>query len=234
MFLMMPSSYWLFLLPALALAGLATLFTQVTFGKYSRRRAASGMTGAEASRRMLDAQGVRGVNIEQVRGFLSDHYDPSSRTLRLSPGVYGSNSLSAIGVACHEAGHAVQHAQHYAPLMLRTSLVPVTMVGSHLAYILFFLGMFMRNPALEKFAVLLFGLGLVFALVTLPVEWDATARAKRVMVTAGIVSPPEEALAARVLNAAFLTYVAAVFMALMELLYWLWRTGLIGGGGRRR
>lgn len=221
--------YIIFMLPAMILAGLATLFTQITFAKYSRREASSRMTGQEAARRMLSMQGVQDVKIEPVNGFLSDHYDPMTRTLRLSPGVYQSTSLSAIGVACHEAGHALQHAEHYVPLTLRSALVPVTQFGSFASYILFMLGMLLRSFMMLKLGILLFALGVIFALVTLPVEWNASARAKLLMVKAGIVSPAEQPMAGSVLNAAFLTYVAAAFTALMTLLYYLIQAGLLGG-----
>jgi uncharacterized protein len=221
--------YILFMLPALVLAGLATLYTKITFNTYSRRGAASGLTGEQAARRMLAHSGVATVQVELSRGFLSDHYDPTSRTLRLSPPVYQSSSLSAIGVACHEAGHALQHAEGYVPLMLRTALVPLTQFGSSASYILFLLGAVLRSFALFKLGVLLFGLVVVFSLITLPVEWDASSRAKRLMVQAGIVSPAEQPLAGKVLNAAFLTYVAAAFTALMELLYHMARSGMLGG-----
>jgi uncharacterized protein len=221
--------YLIFMLPALALAGLATLYTRTTFSRYSRYKSVSGMTGAEAARRMLNSQGVDGVAIEQVQGFLSDHYDPRTRTLRLSPAVYGSSSLSAIGVACHEAGHALQHAALYAPLMLRSALVPVTQFGSFASYIFFLLGGFLQSFALIKLGIFLFTLGVLFAVVTLPVEWNASARAKALMTRAGVVSLQEQSMAGAVLNAAFLTYVAAAFTALMQLLYYLMRFGLLGG-----
>ena len=221
--------YFMFLIPAMILAGLATMFTRTTFNKYSRQRARSGFTGAQAAYQLLSSQGVHDVKIEQVRGFLSDHYDPTSRTLRLSPGVYGSPSLSAIGVACHEAGHALQHASGYAPLAIRSQLVPVTQFGSSASYVLFMLGMFLRAPGLMQFGAILFGAAVLFSIVTLPVEWNATARAKRFMTQAGIVSADEQPLASRVLNAAFLTYVAAAFTALMTLLYYLVRSRLLGG-----
>jgi Zn-dependent membrane protease YugP len=222
--------YLLFMLPAMALAGLATLYTKSTFSKYARVRNAMGLTGAQAAYRMLQSQGVHDVRIEPVNGFLSDHYDPSSRTLRLSPQVYQSPSLSAIGVACHEAGHALQHSTGYAPLGLRTALVPAVQIGSSGSYIFFLMGMFMRSMALMQLGALLFAGVVVFSLVTLPVEWNATARAKRLMVTAGIVGTMEEQQAAgSVLNAAFLTYVASAFTALMTLLYYLLRSGLVGG-----
>jgi Zn-dependent membrane protease YugP len=229
--MMMPFDfrYLLFMLPAMVLAGLATLYTKSTFGKYSRVRAGSGMTGAQAARSLLDANGLHGVAIEPVQGFLSDHYDPANRTLRLSPGVYGSPSLSAIGVACHEAGHALQHASGYAPLALRSGLVPLTKFGSSASYIFFILGFILSSPSLIKIGVVLFSLVVVFALVTLPVEWNASARAKRLMERAGIVSQQERAVAGRVLNAAFMTYVASAFTALMTLLYYLLRAGLLGG-----
>jgi Zn-dependent membrane protease YugP len=169
------------------------------------------------------------VAVEQVQGFLSDHYDPISRTLRLSPAVYASPSLAAIGVACHEAGHAIQHAHHYAPLALRSALVPVTQIGSYAPYLLFALGMLFQKPGLFAIGVALFGFVVLFSLVTLPVEWDASSRAKRQMVSAGIVTPAERDHAGAVLNAAFLTYVASAFTALMTLLYYLIRLGLIGG-----
>jgi len=221
--------YLIFMLPAMILAGLATFFTKATFSKYSRRRASSGMTGAEAARRLLQAKGIYDVTIEPVRGFLSDHYDPTSRKLRLSPEVYGSGSLSAIGVACHEAGHALQHAGKYAPLALRSALVPATQLGSNASYLFFLIGLFMGSMMLMKIGIGLFCLVVLFALVTLPVEWNATARAKDLMVEAGIVTPAERKQAGAVLNAAFLTYVASAVSALMTLLYFLARAGLLGG-----
>jgi len=221
--------YLILMAPALILAGLATLITHLTFSKYSKQRAASGMTGAEAARQLLSSEGVHDVTIEPVRGFLSDHYDPTSRTLRLSPGVYQSDSLSAIGVACHEAGHALQHAAGYGPLGLRTALVPVTQFGSYGSYIFMLIGAFTNSLAFYKLGILLFTLIVVFSIVTLPVEWNASARAKRLMVSSGIVSVGERAIAGKVLNAAFMTYLAAAFTALMELLYHLMRAGLIGG-----
>jgi Zn-dependent membrane protease YugP len=219
--------YLLFMAPGLILALIATVITRTTFDKYSRIGASSGMTGAEAARRLLESQGVTDVTIEQVAGFLSDHYDPTSKTLRLSPAVYGAQSLSAIGVACHEAGHALQHAQSYAWLGLRTALVPATQFGSYGSYIFIMLGMFFHPLMLV--GVILFTLVVAFSIVTLPVEWNASARAKHLMVWSRIVSPQEQADAAKVLNAAFLTYVASMISALLTLLYYLWRSGLIGG-----
>ena len=224
--------YLMLALPGLALALLATWLTRSTFGKYSRVAASSGFTGAEAAGRLLASQGITGVTIREHQGFLSDHYDPRNQTLNLSPDVYNSQSLSAIGVACHEAGHALQHARLYSPLKLRTELVPVTNFGSQFSYILFFAGMLFHAPMLMKVGALLFLLAVVFALVTLPVEWDASRRAKALMVSAGIVTPKEQRSAASVLNAAFLTYVASAVTALLTLLYYLIRSGLLGGRDR--
>jgi len=229
MFMYMDPMYLLIMLPALILAGVASAMTKGTFNRYSRVASGSRLTGAQAARRMLDRNGLDGVEIRRVRGFLSDHYNPANRTLNLSPGVYDSASISAIGVACHEAGHALQHAQGYVPLQLRSAMVPVTQFSSYGAYIFILLGFLMQSMLMARLGVWLFGIGFIFALVTLPVEWDASARAKRQMVTDGIVMPSEAAVAGKVLNAAFLTYVAAAVSALLTLLYYMMRLGLLGG-----
>ena len=218
------------MLPALLLAGLASLMVKLTFGKYSKVRSYSGMTGAQAALRMMQSNGIYDVKVEETSGFLSDHYDPSSKVLRLSPDVYGSDSLAAIGVACHEAGHALQHAHHYAPLILRSALVPVTNFSSMFAFYVFAAG-FLFRPLIYV-GCALFAAAFVFSVVTLPVEWDASARAKRHMVTSGIVSPGQEVEAGRVLNAAFLTYIAGAVGSLLTLLYYLMRAGVIGGRSR--
>ena len=220
--------HFIFTLPALILAGLATLFTKITFSRYAHQESVSGLTGSEAARKMLWYKGIGDVRIEEVDGFLSDHYDPTSRTLRLSPGVYNSDSLSAIGVACHEAGHAIQHANSYFPLTLRSALVPAVQIGNFAPYLLIMLGMFLNNFGLIKLGILVFTGVVAFSLVTLPVEWNASSRAKDLMVAAGIVSPGEQVMAGRVLNAAFLTYVAAAFTSILQLLYFLTRFGLLG------
>lgn len=219
--------YFVYVGPAMLLAVLASLYTKSTFTKYSKVRSARGLTGAEAAHRLLTARGLN-VSIEMTGGVLTDHYDPSSKTLRLSPDVYNSPSLAAIGVACHEAGHALQDAEKYPALGMRTALVPLTQFGSSGSYILFLLGMFMQMPGLIHLGIVLFGVVVLFSIVTLPVEWDASARAKQLMVRAGIVDASEAVMAGRVLNAAFLTYVASAFTAIMELLYYLMRAGLLG------
>ncbi|HOE60546.1 MAG TPA: zinc metallopeptidase [Kiritimatiellia bacterium] len=220
----------LVMLPALILAGIASVLVKTTFNRYARVRAYSGMTGAQAAERMLRANGVFDVTVEETGGFLSDHYDPTRKVLRLSPDVYRGNSLSAVGVACHEAGHALQHANSYGPLMLRTALVPVTSISSSLAFYVVAAGFLFRPLLLVGCAM--FAVAFLFSLVTLPVEWNASARAKQHLVTSGIVSPGQEAEAGRVLNAAFLTYLAAAVSSLITLLYYLARAGVIGGGRR--
>ncbi len=230
--MMFDMTYMVFvMLPALILAGLASMMVKVTFSRYSKVRCYSGMTGAQAAERMLRSNGIFDVSVEETQGFLSDHYDPSKKVLRLSPDVYRSNSLAAVGVACHEAGHALQHASQYVPLVLRTALVPVTNISSMLAFYVVAAGFMFRPLLLVGCA--LFAIAFLFALVTLPVEWDASARAKQHMVMSGIVSPGQEAEAGRVLNAAFLTYLAAAISSLLTLLYYLARAGVLGGNRDR-
>jgi len=225
--------YWMLMLPALLFSIAASFMTKGTFSKYAKVRAYSGLTGAQAAERMLRAHGVYDVQVEQTQGFLSDHYDPSRKVLRLSPEVYGSQSLAAVGVACHEAGHALQHAANYAPLAIRSALVPVASFGSTASYWIIFAGFLLQHGplgmGLVKLGIVLFGAAVLFSIVTLPVEWDASARAKTHMVAAGIVSPGQERQAGAVLNAAFMTYLAAAASALMTLLYYLIRSGLLGG-----
>ena len=227
--LYMDPLYSAFLLPGLVLAMIASMYVKSTFAHYSKVRARSGMTGAQAAQAMLQRSGVTGVSIERARGFLSDHYDPSAKVLRLSPDVYDQPSLSAIGVACHEAGHALQDAQAYYWLGLRTTLVPMASIGSNFSYMVFFLGLFLGSMAMVKIGIVLFSAAVLFSIVTLPVEWNASARAKQAMVSCGIVGPSEAEAAGTVLNAAFLTYVAGAISAILTLLYFLLRSGLLGG-----
>ncbi|MCB1070167.1 MAG: zinc metallopeptidase [Verrucomicrobia bacterium] len=215
--------YFLFAAPGLLLAFWASMKTKSTFRKYAKVAARSGLTGAEAAQQMLRYAGVNDVRIEPVQGFLSDHYDPRANVLRLSPEVYQSSSLSAIGVACHEAGHALQKAHQYGPLALRSMLVPVTSFGSSLAMPVFFIGMLVQVPFLVQIGIWMFVAVVAFSIVTLPVEWDASARAKQYMVRAGIVTDAEQVHAGRVLNAAFLTYVAAAVQAILTLMYLMLR-----------
>ena len=229
--------YFLFLAPALILSLIATTMVKSTFARYAKHPSSGGLTGAQAAALMLARSGAVDVKIEHARGFLGDHYDPTSKTLRLSNGVYDSTSLSAVGVACHEAGHALQHASGYKPLVWRSALVPVASFGSQFSYFFIVAGLlFSQAPwgmSLVKIGIVLFTAAVAFSLVTLPVEWDASARAKQHLVMAGIVSPGQEREAGRVLNAAFLTYLAAAISSLMSLLYFLYRAGLLGGNRDR-
>ena len=229
-------TYLWFILPALALSLWASFRVKSAFKKYSRVRAMSGLTGAQAARAMLDRAGLTDVTVTRSRGMLSDHYNPLNKTLALSEGVHDSASVAAIGVACHEAGHALQHAHGYKPLYLRSALVPTANIGSSLGYIVMMVGIFLMYMAgtqvgqtVVLFGAFLFSAVLVFQVVTLPVEFDASNRAKRLAVEYGIVAAQERQGMDKVLNAAALTYVAAVVSTLMTLLYFLFRAGLLGG-----
>ena len=222
--------YMLFvMLPGLVLSGIASMMVKSAFAKYSEVGTQNGYTGAQAAKILLDGAGIHDVNIVATNGYLSDHYNPTTKTLALSEQVYGSRSVAAIGVACHEAGHAIQHARDYAPLWARTALVPIAGIGSQLSYIVLFLGLMLSIQPLAFAGVLLFAAVVLFQLVTLPVEFDATARAKRLAVESGVIYPEERVGMDRVLNAAALTYVAAAVSSLLTLMYYLWRSGLIGG-----
>jgi len=227
--------YLILLIPALVLSLYASWKTNSAFKKYSKVRTLSGLTGAQAAQRMLAGAGIHDVEIVATRGTLSDHYNPATKTLALSEPVYGSASVAAVGVACHEAGHAIQHARGYKPLWLRSALVPTANIGSKLGYFVMFGGlmlMYMRQVAFGQqvviFGALLFSAVLLFQVVTLPVEFDATARAKRLALANGIVLAQEREGMDKVLNAAALTYVAAVVSTLMTLLYYLIRAGVLG------
>lgn len=221
------------MLPGMVLSGLASMMVKRTFAKYESVGTQANMTGAEAAQIMLERQGVTDCKIEAVSGRLSDHYDPRVKTLRLSEPVYNARSISAIGVACHEAGHALQHAQGYRWLKMRSSLVPVTNISSKMSMpVIMAGGLLMALAPVFGMPVLLLGCALfaaavVFSVVTLPVEWDASARAKKAMVEAGIVTPQEVGGASNVLNAAFLTYLAAAIASIMTLVYYLHRSGVL-------
>jgi len=214
--------YWILVGPAILLALYAQMRVSSAFRRYSKVRTLRGFTGAEAAAEVMRAGGVDDVRIEMTRGFLSDHYDPSSRTLRLSENVYSSNSMAAVGVAAHEAGHAIQHAHHYFPLSLRSMIVSVASIGSNLAWPMIFMGMIFGWLGLLKIGVVLFAGMVIFQIVTLPVEFNASSRAKRVLAETGVVANDDEARGvSAVLNAAAMTYVAATITAIMQLLYYL-------------
>lgn len=227
--MMMDPLYWMLALPGLVLGAVASLLVKSTFGKYARVGARSGLTGAQAARQMLRAKGVDDVEINETRGFLSDHYDPRTHSLHLSSEVFHGQSLSSIGVACHEAGHAIQQAEGYALMGLRATLLPVTIVGQNFAPILLMIGLATGMMGLAKIGVILFGAAVLFSIITLPIEWDASARAKRYIADAGVVTAAEYPHAAKVLNAAFLTYLAGAITAALQLVYFLLRSGMLGG-----
>jgi Zn-dependent membrane protease YugP len=216
-------TYFLFLLPALALSLWASWRTKAAFNKFSKVRTLRGLTGAQAALEMLRGAGISDVRVVPTNGFLSDHYNPANKTLALSEATYASNSVAAVGVACHEAGHAIQHAQGYKPLWLRSALVPTANFGSSASYFVVIGGMLFHSANLVYLGALLFSVVLLFQVVTLPVEFDATARAKRLAVETGVVMPQERVGMDKVLNAAAMTYVAAVVSTLMTLLYYLLR-----------
>lgn len=213
--------YLLFSLPALLLGLWAQFKVKSAFERFSRVRSFTGMTGAEVARRMLNSYGLNNVQVEEVGGMLSDHYDPTSRTLRLSQGVFESNSLAAAGVAAHEAGHAVQHAEGYTALKFRTAMVPSVQIGSWLGPIIFIVGYFFSSESLAWAGIFLFAATALFALVTLPVEMDATRRAKNWLATSGVVYNSEMEGVNKVLDAAALTYVAAAVQAISTVLYYI-------------
>lgn len=224
--------YLLFILPGLALSMWASFRVQSAFNKFSKVGTRRGYTGAEAAQRLLDDAGIHDVQIVPAQGMLTDHYDPVNKRLALSEQVYASNSIAAVGVATHEAGHAIQHAVGYKPLYLRSALVPTASIGSGLGYMVMLFGLFLNSMNMVLIGAVLFSMVLLFQVVTLPVEFDATARAKRLVVEAGIISPDERRGVDAVLNAAALTYVAAAVSTLLTLLYFLFRSGILGGNSR--
>ena len=228
-------TYVILVLPCILLSLWASANVNSTFKKYSNQHSIRHITGAEAAQRVLRANGVSGVRIERVSGNLTDHYDPRDNVIRLSDNVYGNTSTAAIGVACHEAGHAVQYAVGYSPIKLRSAIIPVTNFGSRLAMPLILVGLLLSSmgqfsDTLIYLGIACFGLSLVFQLVTLPVEFNASRRALQSIEEGGILTEEEQRGAKKTLTAAALTYVAATAVALAQLL----RLLAIFGGSRRR
>lgn len=222
--------YLVFALPGLLLGLYAQSRVKSNFNKYARVRTARNVTGAEVARQLLDAQGLYDVAIEETQGFLSDHYDPRSKVLRLSPDVYRTPSIAAAGVAAHEMGHALQDAGGYFPLQIRSALVPAAQFGSTLAPWLFIGGFLLNFTGLAWVGVIMFAAAVLFTIITLPVEFDASARAKRLLVSNGVLIGDEIEGVNKVLNSAAWTYVAAAVSAIGTLLYYV----LLLSGGRRR
>ncbi|MBI5078985.1 zinc metallopeptidase, partial [Candidatus Saganbacteria bacterium] len=208
---------FILIIPAMLLALWAQFRVKNTYEKYSQVPCVRGYTGAQVARYILDDYRLQNIKVEATPGELTDHYDPQAQKLCLSESIYNSNSVAAIGVAAHEAGHAIQDAKAYAPLKARNGLVPITNIGTTLAFPLFLLGLFTSLPALMDMGILLFALAVVFSVVTLPVEFNASKRAVRVLSDGHFLNEKELPMAKEVLNAAALTYVAATAMAVMNL-----------------
>ena len=221
--------YFLILAPALALSLWATWTTKRRFAHYGAIAIQSGQSGARVARQILDRNGLGAVAVEEHGGFLSDHYDPRARVVRLSPDVFHGRSISAVAVAAHETGHAIQHGKRYFPLALRNLAVPVASIGSNFAWILIMAGMFLSWTGLALLGVLLFSATVAFQLITLPVEFDASRRAKQILVAERMVAPSEQEGVSKVLGAAAMTYVAGALTAVLTLLYFLLRLGVLGG-----
>jgi Zn-dependent membrane protease YugP len=227
--------YLLFLAPAMLLGIWAQWRVRSAYAEASRIAPSSGMNGAQAAHEVLRAGHVPGVEIQPIDGYMSDHYDPRTKQLRLSPDVYRGHSLAALGIAAHEAGHAIQDARHYGPLVLRNGLVPLASVGGGLGWIIMIAGFLlsginaMLGNSLVWVGIAAFSLTVIFQLVNLPVEYDASRRAKIALIEGGLITREEERSVSKVLDAAALTYVAATVSSVMTLLYFLFRSGILGG-----
>lgn len=222
-----------FVLPAILLALYAQMRVKSAYAAASRIPPASGISGAEAASRILQANNLGNVGIEMVHGHLSDHYDPRTKTLRLSSDVYQGRSLAALGIAAHEAGHAIQDKTGYTPLVIRNGIVPLASIGGNLSAFVIMGGFLLGSAKLILVGVALYSLIVIFQLVNLPVEFDASARAKQILMSQGLISPAEQRTVSGVLNAAALTYVAATLGAVLHLLYYLFQLGLLGNSRDR-
>ncbi len=224
--------YLCFMIPALALMGFASWYVRHAYNKWSQVRATSGLTGHQAAQRLISTGNLYGVQVQGTAGQLSDHYDPRNKTLFLSEGVAHSPSVAAVAISAHELGHALQDAEDYFPMRIRSMLVPAVNIGSNLGWILIMIGLVLRMTEVAWIGVAVFAAGALFALATLPVEFNASARAKQLLDETGIIQTEEERRGVnQVLNAAALTYVAGLITAVLQLLYYVF---LVGGIGRRR
>lgn len=229
-------TYILFMLPALFFTMIASSLVNSTFQRYSRQASRLNLTGAEAARKVLDSHGLYHIRIERVNGHLSDHYDPKNNVIRLSNSVYDNTSIAAIGVACHEVGHAIQYANHYLPIKIRNAIIPITNIGSRLSIPLILLGIFFSifgegYAIIAYIGVFLFGFSVLFQLVTLPVEFNASSRAIKNIRSYGILEEDEIGGAKKVLKAAAMTYVATLAVAISQFLYLF---TLVNRSNRRR
>ena len=221
------------ILPGVLLSAWATFTTKSRFQKYSEIPNKRGTSGAEVARYILDRANLRDVRIDQASGMLSDHYSPADRAVRLSPDVFNGRSIASLAIAAHEVGHAIQHRDGYAPLALRNISIPAANIGSNFSWIIIMAGMALHMLSLAKFGVVLFAAVVFFQVLTLPVEFDASSRAKQILFDENLVTQSEREGVSKVLSAAAMTYVAAATSAVMTLLYFMIRTGLLGGGRRR-
>lgn len=221
--------YFLFVGPGILLAMYATLKVKSTFARAKEMTTRIGWTGRDIAQAILDSEGIHDVAIEPVNSYLGDHYDPRERVLRLSPDVYHGRSIAAAGVAAHEAGHAIQHAHGYAALSLRNSIIPLASIGSSFSFILIMVGLAMALKSLAVIGCALFTMVVLFQLINLPVEFNASTRARQALLANGLVTQVEDEEVGRVLRAAAMTYVAATLTAILTLLYYLMRAGLLGG-----
>lgn len=221
--------YWIILIPVLILSVYAQIKVSSSFNHYSRQRNRRGVTGAQAAYEVLRAHGVHDVAIRPCRGELTDHYDPRDNTIYLSEPVYNADTVAAVGVAAHEAGHAVQYAVGYGPVRIRSAIIPVTQFGSKFAFVALMLGLVLYSQPVFAIGIVLFGLTSLFQLVTLPVEFNASARALKILGESRILAQTEVPKARKVLGAAALTYVAAAAASILQLL----RLVILFGGRRR-
>ena len=226
-------NYWVYMLPAFAVVMFAQYYVKSTYRRWSKVVTLSRMTGAQAAQRLINTGRLYDVNVEAVSGKMTDHYDPRQKVLRLSQGVYQTASVASVAIAAHELGHAIQDNEGYYPLKIRSALIPVVNIGSTMGWIFIIIGLFMQWSELAWLGVIVFSAGALFSLATLPIELNASARAKELLVQSRIIVGKEEQKGVnKVLNAAAFTYVAALLTSIMQLLYF---TSLVGGmGGRRR
>lgn len=221
--------YWMILVPAMLIALLAQINVSSTFNRYSKVASRRGLTGAQAAEAVLRAHGITGVRVERVSGHLTDHYDPRTNVIRLSDSVYGSSSIASVGVAAHEAGHAVQYAVGYGPIKVRSAMIPLCNIGSQLSIVLILIGLLMYSQTLFGLGVILFSVAVAGQLVTLPVEFNASRRAIQTLDSAHLLEDEELRGARKVLSAAAMTYVAALLVSLAQLLRFV-----LAFAGRRR
>ncbi len=221
--------YWMLIGPGLLLALYASIKVKSSFARASQIGTRRGWTGREIAEALLRSEGIHDVAVEPVNSYLGDHYDPRHKVLRLSPDVYNGRSVAAAGVAAHEAGHALQHAERYTPLSLRNSIVPVASFGSSFSFIVLIIGLSLAMKTLVVLGCALFTMVVLFQLINLPVEFNASKRARKALLANGMVTEEEDREVSRVLNAAAMTYVAATLTAILTLVYYLMRAGLLGG-----